>query len=297
MKSTKIAAFFLIILLVVLAYVTYIKFSYVKIDKPNTTTNQNNSISLSTIENNYNNLKEVSELKKESISTIATTSDNNLKITYKFLDNENNTNDYNYTYIFTFTNGILKNTTNINDNKQELDSLNKVFINLSLAVAVSMGYEESEAKLTTLLAFNEDLISDSFKIINSDNDITYVIDTTKKINLYKSNNTYNEVNILDITTNNYSVDMNNTTIENIKFDYIEKEEFKGFTLSAYITKNDSNSKAILKIYDKNKVELTNKELDLSEFKDIEKISINIELDDKIKKEDVNYYSIEVKEND
>lgn len=296
MKSTKIAVFFLIILLLVLVYVTYIKFTYVKIDEPNNT-NQNNSISLSTIENNYNNLNEVLELKKESISTIATTSDNNLEITYKFLDNENNTNDYNYTYIFTFTNGILKNTTSINDNKQELDSLNKVFINLALAVAVSMGCEESEAKLTTLLALNEDFVSDSFKIINSDNDITYVIDTTKKINLYKSNNTYNEVNILDITTSNYSVDMNNTTIENIKFDYIEKEEFKGFTLSAYITKNDSNSKAILKIYDKDKVELTNKELDLSEFKNIEKISINIELDDKIKKEDVNYYSIEVKEND
>ena len=56
MKSTKIAVFFLIILLLALAYVTYIKFTYVKIDEPNNT-NQNNSISLSTIENNYNNLK------------------------------------------------------------------------------------------------------------------------------------------------------------------------------------------------------------------------------------------------
>lgn len=297
MKSITIAKIFLIILIAILGYTTYIKITYTK-DTTIIDNNINtNIVSLATIENNYNNSTNTIELKKRGITTLAIIENNNLKITYNYIDTSDITKNYSYTYIFTFTNGILKYTANISDDKLELDTLKTIFINLSDAVSVSQGNEKNASLLTILSVINGKEVSDTFKIIITDTDITYVIDTTKQIVLNTPSIKYQETTILNIDTFNYSIDMNNTTLDIISLDYIEKDDFVGYSLNAYLKDSNNVGNIVLKIYNKEKVELTSQTLNLSELNAMEEIELNIKLDDKINKEDVIYYSVEIKEND
>ena len=157
MKSVKVAYVFLIILLAILGYVSYLKFSYVE-EKKDNILYESNSVSLSSIVNNYNNANY-----EEGVKTTATINGNNLTINYNNKD-----------YIFSFTNGILKYNVANNNNIKFYD-IDKMFVYLVDSVSVSMGNKEKESYVTTNLIINKIYVNDSVKIINTSNEITYVI--------------------------------------------------------------------------------------------------------------------------
>jgi len=297
MNSTKIATIFLIILIALLGYVTYIKFTY---EEPKPTNNGLpvvNSITLSTIETNYNNSPMIEKLRETGITTVASIENNDLKITYDYsnLNQSINDNNYNNAFIFNFSNGVLKNHTIINENLIELESLKTVYLILTDAVSVAQGNQVSESFLTTELITNQDFTNEACKVISTDTEITYVIDTTKPITFYQTNTKYTELTITDINEKGYGIEMQDTTIDNISLEYSEQDNFKGFAFKAYLTNITSEKTLVLKNYNKDKKELKKQELPINYTPTTRLFTYNLAIDNKIKKDDVLYYSVEIKE--
>jgi len=297
MKSNLLAYIFLVILIALLGYVTYIKFTYVEPPKQEVNNEQSNSIALSTIETNYNTLPNITKLKETGITTIATIEENTLKVTYEYTNLDQSINDNNYTnsYVFSFDNGILKNTTAIGENLIELDSLKTIYILLSDAVSIAQGNQSNLSLLTTELVINQNYISDALKVIATDTDITYVIDTTKPITFYQSTVKYVDATITDINEKGYDVEMNNITLNNVSLDYNKTDDFEGYSFKTYITNITDEQTLILKVYDKDKKVLKSQEIKASYNPTTLLFTYNMPLDKKVKKDNVVYYSIEVKE--
>ena len=272
MKSVKVAYVFLIILLAILGYVSYLKFSYVE-EKKDNILYESNSVSLSSIVNNYNNANY-----EEGVKTTATINGNNLTINYNNKD-----------YIFSFTNGILKYNVANNNNIKFYD-IDKMFVYLVDSVSVSMGNKEKESYVTTNLIINKIYVNDSVKIINTSNEITYVIDTTKNMVLYKASNIYKDSIILNINDSNFDINMNNIELisPTIKFN----KDINSFEVLCYVLNSDNiSSKIVVTLYDKDKEEVTKQEIDTSNIGNV--LNMKFELDG-FKEEDIIYYSLEIK---
>ena len=149
--------------------------------------------------------------------------------------------------------------------------------------------------LTTELITNQDFTNDACKVISTDTAITYVIDTTKPITFYQTNTKYTELTITDINEKGYGIEMQDTTIDNISLEYSEQDNFKGFAFKAYLTNITSEKTLVLKIYNKDKKELKKQELPINYKPKTRLFTYNLAIDNKIKKDDVLYYSVEIKE--
>lgn len=271
MKSVKVAYVFLFILLGILGYFTYLKFSYVE-EKKEVNTVQVNSVPLSTIANNYNNV-----VYDDGTVTSAKINGNNLSVTY---DNKE--------YAFSFVNGILKLNMVVNDNV-DVNSLNKMFIDLVDAVSVSMGNAEKESYVTTNLIINNIYVNETVKVIKTNTDITYVIDTTKNMVLYKASNVYHDTSIVNINDKNFDVEINNIKLisPTIKFDN-EKNVYN--VIFYVINSENKNANITVTLYDKEKKELAKQEVSASDIDNI--INIDFELNN-FTEEDVIYYSLQI----
>lgn len=262
MKSVKVAYVFLGILVMLLAFCTYIKFSYVeKKEDPNT---HLTSVPLSEIEKNYNN-------RNKEIETTATINGTNLDITYN-----------NNTYSFTFENGILKLNTS--------DNIEEMFIYLVDAVSMSKNNSENESLITTNLIINSLFSNESIKVVKNATDIMYVIDTNKDISLYKTLNIYKEVKVVNINDKNYDIDMKDIKLISPTIKYDSNTNI--FVIKAYI-ENTTHKKAtaVINIYDDQKKKVLS---DTKEITGNEKVlETSIKLGD-VDQEKVLYCSYEIK---
>ena len=77
----------------------------------------------------------------------------------------------------------------------------------------------------------------------------------------------------------------------------EEDDFKGFEFKAYISNITSEKTLILKIYNKDKKELKKQEVKINYTPTTRLYTYNLAIDKKIKKEDVLYYSVEIKESE
>ena len=271
MKSVKVAYVFLIILLAALGYTTYIKFNYEDEKKDNTYYDVN-SVPLSTVANNYNNANY-----GDGVNTSATINANNLIIKY---DNKE--------YIFGFTNGVLKYNIAINSNIN-LKTINEMFIYLVDAVSVSMGNQEKDSFVTTNLIINNIYVNETVKVIKTNNEVTYVIDTTKNMVLYKASNIYKDKMIMNINDRNFDIDINNIRLISpvLKFD----EEKNIFNVMCYVENEDNtSSKIVITLYDKEKKEVTKQEIDTSNVDSI--LSMDFDLNE-FTEDDIIYYSLHI----
>ena len=91
--------------------------------------------------------------------------------------------------------------------------------------------------------------------------------------------------------------MQDTTIDNISLEYKEEDDFKGFGFKAYLSNITSEKTLILKIYNKDKKELKKQEVKINYTPTTRLYTYNLAIDKKIKKEDVLYYSVEIKESE
>ena len=265
MNSVKVAIVFLIILLAMLGYVTFLKFTYVE-EKKDIIINNVSSVSLSDIADNYNN-------KESDVKTDASIDGTTLKITY------NGT-----TYPVSFTNGILKLETT------ESDDTDNLFVLLVDAVAVAKKHNENESIITTNLIINSLFFNDSIKVVKNDNNVMYVIDTTKDLVLYEADNIYKDLKVLNINDNDYDIEMNNVKLISPLIEY--NSENNSFDVKAYID-NSSEKEVSVKIvlYDKDKKQVKDETVNVN----VDELLLNtsIELSD-LNEEDIIYVSYEIK---
>ena len=78
---------------------------------------------------------------------------------------------------------------------------------------------------------------------------------------------------------------------------VEEDDFKGFGFKAYLSNITSEKTLILKIYNKDKKELKKQEVKINYTPTTRLYTYNLAIDKKIKKEDVLYYSVEIKESE
>lgn len=262
MKSLKVAYIFLAILIMFLAFCTYIKLSYVE---PKEDLNPKlTSISLSEIEKNYND-------RNVDIETTASINGTNLDITYN-----------NNIYSFTFENGILKLNTS--------DNIEQMFAYLVDAVSISKKHSENESLVTTNLIINGLFSNESVKVVKNATDIMYVIDTNKDITLYKTLNIYKEVKIVNVNDKNYDIDMNDIKLISPTIKYETNNNTA--IIKAYI-ENPTQKKANVEInlYDDQKRKL------LSDTKEIignEKVLESVIKLGNVEEEKILYCSYEIK---
>lgn len=280
MKSVRFAYLILILLLGALGYVTYIKFTY-KAPTIDPIENKNPSIALSTIADNYNTNNLYTDIKTEA------------NINGTNLDIKLETKDVNTNYTFTYTNGILKNETPLTEPSSAY--LDKIFVYLVNALSKSSNDTTILPLESALMIINNDYQSQMFKYMKDTTNVTTIIDTTKQIDIYKTDKIYTDIAILDINNKNYSVNIFNTNmiITNAKF----KEDNKSFVVDMYINKKDINTKSVLvlTLYDIDKKELKQNTYSIEEMKDnLLKTSIELNLDT-INKDTVKYYSVHLKE--
>ena len=284
MKSTTFAGIILVILIALLGYVTYIKFTYQE-EPTNNNQNQNqtqNSISLNTVANNYNSNSIASSLGLVQVQTTATINENTLNITY---------NDKNY--VFTFNNGILENTTNITDEAEE-EIIKNIAIILYDAISTSKNNTIGDSILTGIMVTNGKYTTNEFTYSKTDNNITIKLDTTKQIVFYTPSIIYDKLTILDIGTNNYALNMLNTSLTVISCEYIE--ENNSIIVDSYLEPIENNNKTVVfKIYKKKKKELKSIETKLIDIT-TNRLEIAMELGE-IAKDNVSSYSLEIKESD
>lgn len=265
MKGIKFSYIILIILIGLLVYVTYLKFSYVE-QKDETIINKTNSISLNEIANNYNN-------KETNADTNATINGTNLDILYN-----------GKTYTFSYNNGILKLDT-LEDNDTD-----NMFINLVDSVTMSKTIEENASIITTNLIINSLFSNDAVKVVKNNNNILYVIDTTKEFNLYNALNVYNEVKILNLNDKDYNILIND--IELISPIITYNQETNSMDVIGLIS-NKENKNAIINIalYDKDKKKIKEENVNIKATDNTLKTSINL---DNIKIDDLIYCSYDIK---
>lgn len=263
MKSVKVAVVFLVILLAMLGYFTFLKFTYVE-EKKDIIINNVSSVSLSAIADNYNN-------KELDIETNAAINGTILNITYN-----------GKTYSVNFTNGILKLDT------VESDDVNDMFVLLVDAVAMEKKYNESESFITTNLIINSLFFSDSVKVIKSSTNVMYVIDTTKDFVMYKPENIYNDVKVLNLNDNNYDIEMNDFKLISPIVEY--NNETKSYDIKAYIDNSSKKDVSVkITLYDKDKKQAKEEIVDVKE--DDLLFNASIKLSD-LKEEDIIYISYE-----
>lgn len=281
MKGIKFATIFLIILLLILGYVTFIKFTY-KEDDVKENNKEFNSIALNTIVNTYNINDIISKIESKEVTTTASIKDNEMTIVY---DN----NKYN----FTFENGILKNTTTITS-EDDLNNIEKVFILLLDSISISKNEVSGQSILTSLMIIEGEYKLEGFEYLKTDNKVEMTLDTNKDIIMYEPSIIYDKLTILDIGTSNYKLSMLNENLIVTDFSYIENNN--SYKVNIYYEPTDINNKIlILKIYDKDKKELKNQEFSLKDITTNE-FEIVMELNE-IKVDDISSYSLEIKGSD
>ena len=264
MKSLKPAYIFLIILLLILGYVTFLKFTYVKPESNDSDINIK-SISLSTIANNYNS-------KTYEVDSSATINGTTLEIMYN-----------NKKYIFNYANGILKLDTVLDDNT------NMLFTYLVDAVSMAKNNGENASLITTNLIINSLYFNESVKVIKNNNNVMYVIDTTKPMTLYKADNIYNDVKILNINDKNYDIDINDIKIISPVISY--NNETNSFDIKGYLD-NINKKEATIKInlYDKDKKSVKEEVVNITKDTSLLVSSLKI---DELSQNDIIYYSFEI----
>lgn len=239
----------------------------------------------------YISLNELSNLFNTS-TLVANYTGNNANLSSSVMDNKLNVNYLKDESYISLDIELVNNELIVDYNDENKEVIEDIYIEIATIVCVYNGNVETDCR-NTINSINNNNQIDGIRFAKNENNTTVSIDIMKKIDIIDKT-IYNNVTSLELSNTDYILMLENTEINNINV--INDGSNVVFTGSVKSLNQDKVLSILVKIYgidgellDEKKYEYTDENPlnGTSEFK------ISFELNDKIKLEDVNKYSIEV----
>lgn len=276
--DTIIAYVLLVVLLACIFIVLYLKFIR-KEDTPEEEYKPN-YISLNEISNSLNTSTLASNYQNDGANFNSSVLDNSIVITY----NKENT-------ILNLNVPLISSELKIDIDGENADIKKEIYKEIASIICVYYGNNANSCKNTLDNVNSENSVS-GIRFTNEDNINNVYVNTTKSFNLLGT--IYNEVTKVSINSANYTLNLMNTKISNIKIYNDEKLVFGGDI--ERLNDDTSNVSVLVKLYDKednflaeNKYEFNND----NSLEDKKTFEVSFILSDTLKMENISKYSIEI----
>ena len=283
-KSVILAFIFLFCLIGFLGYATYVKVTYKEEDNNNTTIDPLVTLSLDNIVNEFNSSKVASDYFALGTTLTMEKGDTGFSILYS---NEEENGAIEGTYA-AYIISIKFN----NDNTQIANDVFKELVNISCK---NQKYSDRECDLTVDEFLKENYSVDGLVYEKmSDEEIYLKVNTTKKIELFVGQTSYNTNDIIETNNTNYTVTNGEFELSNASLNYNSSDNILTYNANIKNLLEDSkNMKVELSLYDNNSNLLLTSSFDNSTLdnKNNFDLLISIVLDNSINYESVKYLSI------